>query len=121
MIHDAFPSPRERGLRGGGKDNELTSTDILHFIEHNKDYLFDKYSLVKIGIFGSFARKEQNAESDIDLIVEFKNETQNIYEIKEDMRNYFGGHFNRKVDIAREKYVKPRIKRDILKEAIYAR
>jgi uncharacterized protein len=101
-------------------NNRLTSTDILHFIKNNKDYLFDKYGLVKIGIFGSFAREEQKSDSDIDLIIELKKDTQNIYEIKTELKNYFSSHFNRKIDIAREKYIKPRIKSEILKEAIYA-
>jgi predicted nucleotidyltransferase len=36
------------------------------------DY-FRPFDLKRLGIFGSFARNEQNADSDIDLLVKFKN------------------------------------------------
>ena len=48
---------------------------ILEFIESNKEYFCQQYNIVKIGIFGSVARNEQNDKSDIDLIVEFKEGT----------------------------------------------
>ena len=83
-------------------------------------YLYKKYNLTKLGIFGSFARNEQSTDSDIDLIVEFKKGTNNIYEIKTELKQYFKEQFNRDVDIAREKYLKPRIKKEIIKETLYA-
>ena len=94
--------------------------DILLFIQKNKKELLGKYHIVKIGVFGSFARHENNPESDIDLIVEFDESIQNIYETKRALKLLFKERFNRDVDIAREKYLKPRIKDDILKDAVYA-
>ncbi len=48
-----------------------------------------KFHITKIGIFGSFARGEQNKESDIDLIVEFEDDTQNLYDLKLDIKEFF--------------------------------
>ncbi len=101
-------------------NDELKSTEIVSFIKENKSYLCKKYHLTKIGVFGSFARNEQDVDSDIDLIIEFENNTDNIFEIKNELRQYFKDHFNRDVDIAREKYLKPRIIKEIAREALYA-
>ena len=56
----------------------------------------------------------------MDLLIEFDDNTQNIYEIKNDLRILFNRFFDRDIDIAREKYLKPRIKDDILKDVLYA-
>ena len=55
--------------------DKLKNTDLLNFIKTNKTFLFEKYNLTKIGVFGSFARSEQSDDSDIDLVVEFKRNT----------------------------------------------
>ena len=101
------------------KSNEIAHNDLIEFIRTNKKYLCDKFHLSKIGVFGSFARKEQTADSDVDLIVELEENTQNIYEIKIELRNYFKQHLNKDIDIAREKYLKPRVKGEILKDVLY--
>jgi len=46
----------------------LTQEEILHFLRDNKELFAEKYSLEKIGLFGSFARNEQTEDSDIDLL-----------------------------------------------------
>ena len=46
-------------------------SDIKNILENHKQTLYDKYSIKSMAIFGSYARKEQNAQSDLDLIVEF--------------------------------------------------
>ena len=100
-------------------NNQLTSDDVLEFIKNNKKYLFDKYNLEKVGVFRSFAKNQQKPDSDIDLVIELKKNTKNIFEIKTELKKYFKIHFNRDIDIAREKYLKPRIKKEILKEVLY--
>ena len=101
------------------ENNEITHNDLIEFIKTNREYLCNKFHLVKIGVFGSFARNEQTAYSDIDLVVELEENTQNIYEIKIELRNYFKKHLNKDIDIAREKYLKPRVKAEILREVLY--
>jgi hypothetical protein len=76
--------------------------------------------LVKIGIFGSIARGEQNEESDIDLIVEFEENTPDLYSIKQRLKDEIQSRFNLPVDICREKYIKPVFKNQILSDAKYA-
>ena len=43
---------------------------ILTIIRNEKPYLQKHFGLLSIGLFGSFARDQQQPESDIDLLVE---------------------------------------------------
>ena len=80
----------------------------------------ERFHIKKIGLFGSFARDEQDENSDIDLIIELEEGTENIYELKQELRELLQKKFNRHVEIAREKYLKAYVKDTILNEAIYA-
>ena len=92
----------------------------MSFLTQNKILFREKFHIVKIGIFGSYAREEQKVDSDIDLLVEFEDDTENLYEIKQQLKDFFRVRLNLEIDICREKYIKPRFKKFILKEAIYA-
>ncbi len=97
----------------------LTKEDILDFLKQNKIYLQNKFHITKIGLFGSYARNQQNEKSDIDIMIELEAETQNIFEIKQELKEYIIKNFEKEVDISREKYLKPYIKEYILKEVLY--
>ena len=93
--------------------------DILAFIRQNRHYLKEHFHIKRIGIFGSFVHNEQTEDSDIDIIIELEDNTPGIYELKEDLRAFFGEQFQRGVDIAREKYLKSYVKAQINNEAVY--
>ena len=93
---------------------------ILVYLSSNKSRLEKDYHLKKIGVFGSIARGEQNNKSDIDLIVEFEDNTPDLYMIKQQLRDEIHAKFNLQVDICREKYIKPIFRNQILSEARYA-
>lgn len=97
-----------------------SKAEIMSFLAQNKILFREKFHIVKIGIFGSYAREEQKVDSDIDLLVEFEDNTENLYEIKQQLKDFFRLKLNLEIDICREKYIKPRFKKFILKEAIYA-
>jgi uncharacterized protein len=93
---------------------------ILMFLAQNKKLFRDKYHITRIGLFGSYARGEQNIDSDLDLLVEFEDNTQELYDLKLQLKDFFLKTLGIEIDICREKYIKPRIKKQILKETIYA-
>jgi hypothetical protein len=97
-----------------------TKEQILMFLALNKKLFREKYHIIRIGLFGSYARGEQNIASDIDLLVEFEDNTQDLYELKLDLKDFFLKSLGLKIDICREKYIKSRIKKQILKETVYA-
>ena len=97
-----------------------TREKILTFLAQNKKLFRDKYNIIRIGLFGSYARGEQNTNSDIDLLVEFEENTPDLYNLKLQLKEFFYKKLGVEVDICREKYIKPRIKKSILEETVYA-
>jgi len=52
----------------------LTKEEIKRVIKENKEIL-ERYKVKSIELFGSYARNEQKEDSDIDLLVEFEEDT----------------------------------------------
>jgi len=98
-----------------------TKKEILDFLQINHQYIVEKYHIKKLGLFGSFARDEQTSESDVDVLIEIEDGTKNIHDLKASLNAYLSKAFNRSVDLAREKYLKPYAKEDILKDTIYVK
>lgn len=92
---------------------------ILKYLRQNRDYLRRSYHITRIGLFGSFVRNEQGEGSDIDILVEFSDGTSQLYELKNSLRTLLRNEFGLPVDLAREKYLKPYIKQQILAETLY--
>lgn len=80
--------------------------DILLFVRQNRHYLKELFYIKRVGLFGSFVHNEQTEDSDIDIIIELEDNTPAIYELKEELKAFFGDQFQRDVDIAREKNLK---------------
>jgi len=96
-----------------------TQNHILHYLSANKQNISRKYHLTKIGIFGSYAYGKQTPESDLDLLVEFEDNTPDLTGKKEFLRKEIQSVFHIPVDICREKYIKPVFRQQILSDAIY--
>jgi len=94
--------------------------EIIGYLTSNKERLRKHYHVIRIGIFGSYARNEQNEKSDIDIILEFEENTENLTQIKEEIKNEIQLRFQKPVDICREKYIKTIFKKQILSQAQYA-
>jgi hypothetical protein len=48
-----------------------TLQEIKSILGRHKQDLFSDYPIKSLAIFGSYARREQNDESDLDIVVEF--------------------------------------------------
>lgn len=90
---------------------------IKKILEEHKEELQDRYKIKKIGIFGSYIRNEQKAESDVDILVEFS-EVPDLIEFV-DLKNYLSELLNAKVDLVMKSVLKPNIGKRILKEVVY--
>ena len=97
----------------------MDKNEILNYLKSNKQYLKNNFHLTKIGLFGSFTKDLQTAESDIDLLIEFEADTKNISALKEELKHILKNKFDRNVDICREKYLKPYVKEHIIRETFY--
>lgn len=98
----------------------LTKEIILQFLRENNEFIRMHYNISNIGLFGSFARNEQNSESDIDILVEMNHSGSGIFDKKWELREFLQKKFNREIDICNVKHIKPYAKDYILKDAIYA-
>lgn len=96
-----------------------STKEILDFIEQNKSFLKSRFHIVKIGLFGSYVRQEQKEDSDLDLIIEFEENTPDLYELKHQIKDFFRHNLDVDVDICREKYLKPGIKESLLNEVVF--
>lgn len=75
-----------------------------------------KYNISKAGIFGSFAKKQQSEQSDIDMLVELsaKISLLDFIGIKLELEDLIGI----KVDLVEYKSIKPLLKDDILRQEV---
>ena len=97
----------------------LNADEILAFLRNHRQTLKSDFRIVKLGLIGSFARGEQTEDSDIDLLVEFEPNTDDLFGKKMKLKDLLKNSFEREIDICREKYIKPYIKSYLLKDAIY--
>ena len=98
----------------------INRTEILNFLRSNKDYFKVKYNIIKIGLFGSYARDEQTDTSDIDIIVLFDDNTEDLFDKRFALREYIKSKFNKKVDVCHEQAIKPVFRELIFNETEYA-
>jgi len=97
----------------------VEQSQIIHYLSANKQSISRRYRLKKLGIFGSYARNEQTSASDLDLLVEFEDNTPDLTNKKDFLRKEIQSVFNITVDICREKYIKPIFRQQILSDVIY--
>jgi len=97
----------------------VEQNQIIHYLSANKQSISRRYRLKKLGIFGSYARNEQTVASDLDLLIEFEDNTTEITDRKDFLRKEIQSVFHIPVDICREKYIKPIFRQQILSDAIY--
>ena len=86
---------------------------LQHYFRSNQ--VFTNYNLKRIGIFGSFARNDENA-NDIDILIEDDIDPDNLIHLKMQLEN----SFHKKVDIVLSKFANPIILHRAQKDLHYA-
>lgn len=64
----------------------LSSYQVLAYLASNIMRFQREYHLTKIGVFGSIARNESMDDSDIDLIIEFEDSTDDLFDLKQKLK-----------------------------------
>ncbi|TYC06769.1 MAG: nucleotidyltransferase family protein [Kosmotoga sp.] len=90
---------------------------IINKLSKNLPELKKRFSIERIGIFGSYSTGFNDEKSDIDILVEFK-ETPDIFEFIRLKRN-LSKLLNRHVDLVTKKAIKEKFKNRILSEVKY--
>lgn len=93
--------------------------EILEKLRADKSAL-DRFGVKAIGVFGSVARGEGRPDSDVDIVVDYDCEiTRGIFgylNLKEHIERTVG----REVDLVMRNGLHPALKKDILRETVYA-
>ncbi|MDD3686666.1 MAG: nucleotidyltransferase family protein [Bacteroidales bacterium] len=89
----------------------MKSTEIAEKLKQLKPVLSQKFSVDRIGYFGSYSRNEQTLNSDIDILVSFKKPVGwEFFDLQEFLEN----ELNIKVDLVSEKALKEQLRQIIL-------
>jgi len=78
--------------------------------------LADHYQVESIALFGSYVREEQRPDSDLDMLVTFR-ETPSLFKFLQ-LEYYLSDALGVKVDLVMKDALKPRIGERILSEAM---
>ena len=94
------------------KKNSLTRMQIEKLLQQHQEAL-KQFTVKRIGLFGSFARNQQNGRSDVDFLVEFRKPT---YDNFFPLIDYLEKLLRRRVEIITDGNLSPRIKPFVEKE-----
>ncbi len=96
----------------------MNREDVLTILRKFKHDSAETYSILKIGVFGSFARNEASEESDVDIV--FETNAPNLFRTAR-MKQELESLLSRHVDLVRlREGMNPRLRGRIDREARYA-
>ncbi len=93
----------------------MTARTVLKVLEAHRKELAD-YGVKRLGLFGSVAKGTATSHSDLDFVVDFDHKTFDKYM---DVKFYLERLFRRHVDLVLTDALKPRLRKPVLKEALY--
>ena len=91
-------------------------TEIIKILNSLKTEIKNNYKAEIIGIFGSYARGEQNKYSDVDILVRFY-EGATLFDLV-GVSDLLEDKLKIKVDVVSERALRPELKDQILKEVV---
>lgn len=96
----------------------LSKNEIIDLIKTEKDFLKKNFGVINIGLFGSYAKDQQNPNSDIDFLVEF---SEPRFDWIASLQIHMEKKFQKKIEIVRKRNLcKSRFLQRIEQEIIYA-
>jgi predicted nucleotidyltransferase len=98
------------------KNIEADNVDVISLIREKQSELADRFTVQRIGVFGSFAKGEARPESDVDILVDLKEPTFDNYM---DLKFYLEEILDHPVDLVIHDTIKPRLKPIVEQEVVY--
>ena len=89
---------------------------LLEDLRHQLPILMERYDVHTLEVFGSYVRAEQKANSDLDVLVTFREAPSLLTFIA--IENYLSDELGVKVDLVMKDSLKPAIGKVILSEAM---
>ncbi|MCJ7542584.1 MAG: nucleotidyltransferase family protein [Desulfobacterales bacterium] len=94
----------------------MTTEEILVRLRELKPQVLQKFRAKEIQLFGSNVRREQNAESDIDILVDFEDEA-DLFDLT-GLAIFLEDELQQKVDVVPKRALREELQESILNEAI---
>ena len=96
----------------------LSHKDIIRLLKAEKTFLRKEFGVINIGLFGSYVKGNQHADSDIDLLVELKEPR---FDWIAGLQMYLEKRFDKKIELVRKSdNVNRRFTQRIENEILYA-
>jgi predicted nucleotidyltransferase len=92
----------------------LKLSEILETLQQHREKI-KGYGVRRLGLFGSQARREANAISDLDFVVEFEKKSFDTYM---DLKFFLEDLFSLPVDLVISDTIKPRLREVIKRETV---
>lgn len=88
----------------------------LEILHNSIPYLAKEFQVATLEVFGSYVRREQLRDSDLDVLVTFSKPPSLLKFIR--LENYLSDRLRVRVDLVMKDSLKPHIGKEILREAI---
>jgi hypothetical protein len=95
---------------------QVDLTQLIELLRRQLPFLEERYRVESLGVFGSYVRHEQRPDSDLDVLVTFR-ESPGLLKFIE-LENYLSGVLGVKIDLVMKDALKPHIGQYILNEAV---
>ena len=92
--------------------------EIQLTLQEQKPYLAERYGVQVVGMFGSYVRREERPDSDLDLLIELERPPRISLIGLVELEEYLSQILGVKVDLAIKTNLKKRIGRRILQELV---
>lgn len=97
----------------------VQTKEQIFFLLRQHQMQLKRFGVKRCGLFGSFLRNEQTADSDVDLLVEFE-PAQKTFDNFMHLAFFLEETFGRKVDLLTPESLSRHIGPKILREVVYA-
>ncbi len=94
-----------------------TKDELIQLLNQHRAALQERFSVRRIGLFGSAVHGQARSDSDVDVLVEFERPTFDHYM---ELKFFLEDLFQSPVDLVLADTLKPRIKARVLTETVYA-
>jgi len=97
----------------------MNKTEIIHILVEQKEIFKNRFNILKIGLFGSYAIDKHTFDSDLDLIFELEEGKhlglKEMYDLEEFTKKLFKVN---QIDLVNQKYMNPILGADFMKPTI---
>lgn len=94
----------------------MNTEDVLSKLRELRPIITARYKAKEVGLFGSFVRGEQSANSDIDVLVEFEDGA-DLFDLI-GLTLYLEEILQRKVDVVPKRALRSELQESVLREVV---